>query len=53
MNIRFGAKHAPFIRTPGAKKTTSENSTMFPSIFGVKWGEGLEKNIKNVLFNGR
>jgi hypothetical protein len=39
MNIWFGAKHAPFIRTPGAKKTF-ENATIFPPILGVKWGTG-------------
>jgi hypothetical protein len=47
-NIRFGANDPPFIRTPGTKKTF-ENSTIFPPIFGVKWGGGMENVEKNAL----
>jgi hypothetical protein len=42
MNIRFGAKDAPYIQTSGTK-TPSKNSTTFLSILGVKWGAGMEK----------
>jgi hypothetical protein len=48
MNIRFEAKHAPFIWTPGAKKT-SKNSTIFPPILGVKWGGDMKNVEKNEL----
>jgi hypothetical protein len=49
MNIRFGAKDAPFIRTSGTKKTPSENSTIFLHIWGVNWGGGMENVGKNAL----
>jgi hypothetical protein len=40
-NIRFRAKHAPFIRTPNAKKPHSKIQPSSP-YFGVKWGELLK-----------
>jgi hypothetical protein len=39
MNIRFGAKHAPFIRTPGAKKLHPKIQP-FPHHFGGEMVRG-------------
>jgi hypothetical protein len=48
MNIRFGAKDAPFIRTSGTKNPF-ENSTIFPLFWG-RIREGVQKNAeKNAL----
>jgi hypothetical protein len=43
MNIRFGAKHTPFIRTPAAKKHIRK----FKHLLGVKWEGGMEKSGKS------
>jgi hypothetical protein len=32
-----------------AQKNPSENSTVFPPIFGVKWGRGMENVEKDAL----
>jgi hypothetical protein len=42
MNIRFGAKDAPFIRTSGTKNPIRKFNHL-PPILGVKWGVGMEK----------
>jgi hypothetical protein len=48
MNIRFGAKDAPFIRTSGTKNPIRKFDHL-PPILGVKWGWGMGKSGKNVL----
>jgi hypothetical protein len=42
MNIRFGAKHAAFIRTSGAKKPIRKFKHL-PPYFGGEMGSGYEK----------
>jgi hypothetical protein len=48
MNIRFGAKDAPFIRTSGTKNPIRKFNHL-PPILGVKWGGGMENVEKNAL----
>jgi hypothetical protein len=42
MNIRFGAKDAPFIRTSGTKKPIRKSNHLSP-YFGGEMGRGYEK----------
>jgi hypothetical protein len=49
MNMRFGARDAPFIRISGTKKTHPKIQPSSPPILGVKWGAGMENVEKNVL----
>jgi hypothetical protein len=46
MDIRFGAKDAPFIRTSGTKIPIREFNHL-PPIWGVKWGAGME-NVEKI-----
>jgi hypothetical protein len=48
MDIRFGAKDAPFIRTSGTKNSIRKFLHLLP-YFGVKWGGGMENVEKNAL----
>jgi hypothetical protein len=48
MDIRFGAKDAPFIRTSGTKKNIRKFNHL-PPILGVKWGGVLKMWKKNAV----
>jgi hypothetical protein len=48
MNIRFGAKRAPFIRTSGAKNPIRKFDHL-PPYFGGEMGRGMEKCGKKAL----
>jgi hypothetical protein len=48
INIRFGAKDAPFIRTSGTKKLHPKIQPSSPH-FGGEMGRGMENVGKNAL----
>jgi hypothetical protein len=52
MNIRFGAKYAPFIRTPSAENRMRKFNHL-PLYVGGEMGRVYGKKHQNVVFNGR